>query len=70
MAKLDLSIGSPLLGIIEKSMDVWLEIFRAMPPEKRAEIASQAADNLIFWQRFFDRIGDRLLNLPASDGSV
>jgi len=61
MAKLDLSVGTPLLGIIEKSMDVWLEIFRAMPEQKRADIAAQAAENILFWQRFFDRIGDRLL---------
>jgi hypothetical protein len=63
MARLDLSVGTPLLAIIEKSMDVWLEIFRAMPEAKREQIASQAADNLLFWQRFFDRIGDRMLDV-------
>jgi hypothetical protein len=62
MAKFDLSLGTPLLGIIEKSLDVWLEIFRAMPEPKREQIAAQAADNLLFWQKFFDRIGDRLLD--------
>jgi len=58
--KIDLSVGAPLLGIIDKSMDVWLEIFRAMPEQKRADIAASAAENILFWQRFFDRIGDRL----------
>jgi len=58
--KIDLSVGTPLLGIIDKSMDVWLEIFTALPEDKKADIAIQAANNLLFFERFLDRLGDRL----------
>jgi len=58
--KIDLSLGTPALGIVDKSMDVWLAIFEALPQEKKAEIAIQAANNLLFIERFLDRLGDRL----------
>lgn len=60
--KLDLSIGTPLLAIVEKSMDLWLELYRAAPEEKKAELAGHIIDRQLAWERIVDRFVDRLLD--------
>ena len=57
----DLSIGTPVLGIIEKAMDIWLAVYQAAPQEEKAELARQIIQRPIVWG-FANRIMERMLD--------
>jgi hypothetical protein len=59
--KLDLSFGTPILGIIEKAMDIWLAVYQAAPQEEKAELARQIIQRSIVWEGFVNRILERML---------
>lgn len=61
MPKVDLSFGTPILGIVEKAMDIWLAVYQAAPPEEKAELARQIIQRSIVWEGFVNRILERML---------
>lgn len=62
MAKFDVTFGTPILGIIEKSMDIWLELYKAAPPESKADLAKQIIQRSVVWEGFVNRILERILD--------
>jgi hypothetical protein len=61
MAKLDLSIGTPVLAIVEKAMDIWLAVYNNAPQEEKADLAKQIVQRSIVWEGFVNRILERML---------
>lgn len=60
MAKLDLSLGTPILGIIGKSLDLWLTVYENASEERKTALADKIVDSQIRWQTFLDRFLDAI----------
>lgn len=66
--KLDVNMGLPVIGLLEKGMDFWIELYKASPEEMKREYAAEIMQRMIAWEKIVNRFVDRLLaGLDGSD---
>lgn len=67
MAKLDLSVGSPLFTALTHFLRLGELLLERASEEKVRELADKLLDGWLFWQRLFEKIGDRLLDAVGKE---
>jgi hypothetical protein len=67
VAKLDLSLGSPLFTALTHFLRMGELLLERASEEKVRAVADGLLDAWLFWQRLFEKMGDRLLDAVGKE---